>query len=490
MLSSTSGRNIERHGRDVNNNVSKNDEVDYDENLVKLSLNKPRRWGWQLTTSSSSPHIAFPKIQLFDSKTDKLLIETDQTDCVYQGNKRLERQWIHGEEIPIHVRSHSNNESSNNDSFPLTRSKSTSSKNALIAESEAIIESLREQLNKQGIDYSIRSRSVSRARSIARDFDTIHEDAELKRNEPDDNSPQVKDVKINFLQPPALSVPVGGGCLKKSKSATEVQKTLRPYCRSTSSVRFTSSFLQRMSERKEDESSCDSELENRDRRYFYRSSKAGTLLICQSDNPTNRSRRRRRSRNLDLVVEHNNEVKDEKYEKNGSGAAQSKAGNFNQLGAINKSNELLQRNPILRNDSSNNTNYQCLQPKTSIMPVLSNVRLESLPPDFSTICHRFNQRRSASVGNRIHENHLIPSNSSSDDEQYNGDNNDHRFTSKRIRTPRRRQPIPTYPKSIQNRGSKNSGSNDYNNNNISKEDKINGKPFIKLFYSISFLLPS
>lgn len=44
------------------------------DNIIKLQLKKPKSWNWELTTSKSSPHIALPTIQLFNSK-GQLLIE-------------------------------------------------------------------------------------------------------------------------------------------------------------------------------------------------------------------------------------------------------------------------------------------------------------------------------------------------------------------------------------------------------------------------------
>lgn len=476
MLSSARGRSVGRRARDINNNECKDDEVDYDDNLVRLSLNKPRRWGWELTTSSSSPHIAFPKIQLYDSKTDKLLVEAEQPDCVYQGNEQLERQWICGEEVPVvrrsYPRSHSSSHNSTDNTFPLTRSKSTSSKNALIAESEAIIQSLKEQLNQQGIDCNVRnrSRSVSRARSIARDFDPIPEELELNKIEPVvAPPPPVKDTKVNFLQPPS--------CLKKSKSATDViPSPARPYSRSSSSVRFTSSFLQRMSERKEDESSSDGELETRDRRYLYRSSKAGTLLICESDN-TNKTRRRRRSRNLGAVDEANEQHTNKTTTTNAPSIEKCDQSSSNQLSGANKRNERVQRNPISLSGSSNNPNYRsCQVLPATVSPPSVLPRPDLLPCEKSlTICQKSNHgRRSASVGCRtraVRENQSIGLNSSSEDDD---DDND-RSTSKRIKTPRVRKQ-PAY-RPLQSHSSSNIALN---------EDKINGKSFIKLFYSISF----
>lgn len=53
--------------------------------IIRLQLRKPKSWNWQLTTSKSSPHIALPMIQLYNSK-GKLLVEA-------QDNGKLQNSW-------------------------------------------------------------------------------------------------------------------------------------------------------------------------------------------------------------------------------------------------------------------------------------------------------------------------------------------------------------------------------------------------------------
>lgn len=36
--------------------------------VICLQLKKPKNWNWQISTSKSSPHIALPTIQLYNSK--------------------------------------------------------------------------------------------------------------------------------------------------------------------------------------------------------------------------------------------------------------------------------------------------------------------------------------------------------------------------------------------------------------------------------------
>lgn len=59
-------------------------------NLLKLSLKKPKSWNWELTTSKSSPNISFPHIFLYDDKGN-LLAETNDSDCIYKGNGKVKK---------------------------------------------------------------------------------------------------------------------------------------------------------------------------------------------------------------------------------------------------------------------------------------------------------------------------------------------------------------------------------------------------------------
>ena len=45
--------------------------------IIKLQLKKPKNWNWQLSTSKSSPHIALPIIQLYNSKGQLVLEAKD-----------------------------------------------------------------------------------------------------------------------------------------------------------------------------------------------------------------------------------------------------------------------------------------------------------------------------------------------------------------------------------------------------------------------------
>lgn len=63
--------------------AASDDEISDDEQqLIKLSLKKPKLWNWELTTSKSSSCIAFPTIQLFDENSQTLLAVAHEADFV------------------------------------------------------------------------------------------------------------------------------------------------------------------------------------------------------------------------------------------------------------------------------------------------------------------------------------------------------------------------------------------------------------------------
>ncbi|XP_062537333.1 uncharacterized protein LOC134205769 [Armigeres subalbatus] len=70
--------------RDANNFMN-------EDNLLKLALKKPKSWKWELTTSSSSPSISFPKIQLFDSRTGEMMVQVDKPDCVVKSEELVSK---------------------------------------------------------------------------------------------------------------------------------------------------------------------------------------------------------------------------------------------------------------------------------------------------------------------------------------------------------------------------------------------------------------
>lgn len=68
-----------------------NDEINDDEQqLIKLCLKKPKQWNWELTTSKSSSHIAFPTIELYDEHQETLLAQASEAGHV-SGSKLLRK---------------------------------------------------------------------------------------------------------------------------------------------------------------------------------------------------------------------------------------------------------------------------------------------------------------------------------------------------------------------------------------------------------------
>lgn len=61
---------------------------DDDQQLIKLCLNKPKQWNWELTTSKSSSNILFPTIQLYDKKGTTLLAEASEAGFVKSSKVR------------------------------------------------------------------------------------------------------------------------------------------------------------------------------------------------------------------------------------------------------------------------------------------------------------------------------------------------------------------------------------------------------------------
>ncbi|XP_063704136.1 uncharacterized protein LOC134833664 [Culicoides brevitarsis] len=282
----------EENSVDYNNNekseTSSNTSSNPLNKSVRLSLNKPKEWKWELSTSKSSPHIAFPLIQLYDSGTGNLLVEADDDECVFQGNEQLEKATVKGVDVPVdHFRPRAKTiheslreSKSSKLEVPLSRSKSGSSRKSLLEAIEKdVVNKFVEQLKEQGIRCNVRSRSVSKARSIV-DEPIVEEEPKVVSNLNKEKTPDL------------LRVP---NALNKSKSAAEIPRKHKKYSRSSSSVRFTSSFLQRVSECRDDSSSTsDSELleeARQSKRYYYRSSKAGTLLLCE-DSFNNKKKRR------------------------------------------------------------------------------------------------------------------------------------------------------------------------------------------------------
>ncbi|XP_055377628.1 putative uncharacterized protein DDB_G0282499 isoform X2 [Condylostylus longicornis] len=66
----------------IENNDNSNENDQLDNQYINLKLKKPKKWSWELSTSKSSPNIAFPRIFLYDHKGN-LLAEADEADQIY-----------------------------------------------------------------------------------------------------------------------------------------------------------------------------------------------------------------------------------------------------------------------------------------------------------------------------------------------------------------------------------------------------------------------
>lgn len=317
-------------------------------NLIKLRLNKPEAWNWQLTTSKSSPNIAFPRIQLYDKKGE-LLVETNEADCIVgskcrnskspSSREKARRDSVKFkstfpeviaesklEDSTSDVQSHQSgtfNELVHCDSLKISHVRSKSLKEGKLqqknrqefdGETKDILNSFVNQLERDGINYRIRRRNSydvntkltnqAYGKSISC---TNLEQSEIEANcyVPDGVSNMSQDIpeKMNYA-------------VVKSKSAVTIDgkgssREKKRYRRtnSTNSLRFSKSILERISEFKR-QSSSDSQEFNEDvekeveqeengtkdkPKYFLRTSKAGTLLVCEESFRNRRVRRRARS---------------------------------------------------------------------------------------------------------------------------------------------------------------------------------------------------
>ncbi|XP_059612237.1 uncharacterized protein LOC132258781 isoform X2 [Phlebotomus argentipes] len=301
--------------------------------LIKLRLNKPQTWNWQLTTSRSSPNIAFPRIQLFD-QNGQLLADASEADCVLGSKVPSRRPSSARTKLPEAIAeskledSPSDTQSYNNlvhcDSLKISHVRSKSLHEGRTRhrskhedeEPEKFLSSLVSQLKRDGINYKIRRRN-----SYDVNTKLMCEDGYDERQEKCGKSISCSDLEKSEAVANCC-VADGGGermnyAIVKSKSAVTMQldggasesREKRRYRRTNSvnSLRFSKSILERISEFKRRSSSTDSQEFNEDAeeddenserdkpKYFLRTSKAGTLLVCEESFRHRRVRRRGRS---------------------------------------------------------------------------------------------------------------------------------------------------------------------------------------------------
>lgn len=210
---------------------------DDDQQLIKLCLNKPKQWSWELTTSKSSSNILFPTIQLYDAKGTTLLAETSEAGFVKSSKVR---------------------------SAPLSKSSSL--------RTMKLKDSFKFKVKKDSIDEIVLEPVIT---------------------EPDDETRPRKDHSASPVQ-----VFSERGCLMRNASAKEFRKPTnekprnKPYSRSSSNSmrsRSSVSILERIREMKrtsssssEDEKDSDSdEKSGKDtHKYSYKEhSRLGTLIV-------------------------------------------------------------------------------------------------------------------------------------------------------------------------------------------------------------------
>lgn len=318
---------------------------DDNSNLVKLCINKPKSWNWELTTSRSSPSIAFPIVQLYDKSSGALLAETNEADCQIRGkgtgsvprdSKRKNSFRFDRTNIPEIIAESRDEEplsTTTSGQLPLKvshcRSKSwqdggisketqkargSSRKLASVDGLDEILNGVVDQFAKDGVDCKLTYRSS----------------CERRRTE----SPGNEQVKQNYALGKSKSttyVPIGKAASNSSCASSRKKKYRR--ANSVNSLRFSNSILERIREYKRCTSSSDddSDIDNhlspngtikRSRgivhsatdilaeaneaqqpveedvyrpKYTLRTSKAGTIVVCEESFRHRKVRRRPRS---------------------------------------------------------------------------------------------------------------------------------------------------------------------------------------------------
>lgn len=292
-------------------------------NLIKLCLNKPKTWNWELSTSKSSPNIAFPKIQLYDS-TGVLLAETDDSDCLIRGGAakggepRTSRRGS-ALNIPEPILENKDDEPSQPFKISHGRSRSWQDQNST------------REFNRTSKDLENKSLDNLKCNNSSQDLSqSSSKQRKLKKRSSSDGINLVLNELVSGLEKDGIKCKIHRRSSKelnsddltnvqsyqigKSKSTTLIpitntistrEKKRYRRAHSVNSLRFSSSILERISEYKRSTSSTESEEEvapltkrsqsvstiqdsakaddDEDRRpkYTLRTSKAGTLIVCE-----------------------------------------------------------------------------------------------------------------------------------------------------------------------------------------------------------------
>lgn len=292
--------------------------------LIKVKLKKPKSWNWELSTSKSSSSIQFPEIQLYDHKNN-FLASANDADLVLGNNT---------------TNSVSTNLKKANVVTPIEnispRSESTKRKHYPVNKDvREFIDELTTQMNRNGYECLINSQN-NRNQSKGNEFSNKFFGTNV-------NGIDFSDVK-NILQTRPQTAPNDHNdiniqnkntiAIKKSKSTTAVlslqafdskkgeniKKKYRRTYSTSSSMRFSSSILERLSVNQlcsssstDTQSNCtdtkkqELSLEEDDSsayktpKYVLRSSHAGTLVVYKDSFLTHGKLRRRTNNDVSLT---------------------------------------------------------------------------------------------------------------------------------------------------------------------------------------------
>ncbi|CRK95262.1 CLUMA_CG008706, isoform B [Clunio marinus] len=233
-----------------------NDEISNDEQqLIKLSLKKPKMWNWELTTSKSSSNIAFPTIELYDENRNTLLAKAKEAGCIVGSKLR----------------------------------KSASVSRASSLHSVRSKDSYRVKIRNDSLIGEILKQPV------------ITEPEEYKEND------RSESTQIHFRH----NTSSRSASEKEYKKSNEKPRT-KPYSRSSSNSmrsRSSVSILERISELRRSSSSEESEeeepssaREKQKHKYSYRSCPLGTIIVPKVDLTNARRRPKKREESSDKLI--------------------------------------------------------------------------------------------------------------------------------------------------------------------------------------------
>ncbi|XP_070508148.1 uncharacterized protein [Chironomus tepperi] len=169
---------------------------DDEQQLIKLSLKKPKKWNWMLTTSKSSSNIAFPTIQLYDDSNKKLLAVTNEANFMADSkvcksasvskasstrqkkNDSFTSVKVKNDPITIHTEQ---NEDESDENHPITINHDPNQQN----------DTTKLQLKNHSRSSSVRSRSSILKR--IREFTELNRDSSSDGDDDDDDDNDERD---------------------------------------------------------------------------------------------------------------------------------------------------------------------------------------------------------------------------------------------------------------------------------------------------------